>query len=72
MTTAVLGADGKKEKVLLVMILQTYKSCFQGFWVIAERIIIMIRNLELHQTNYFEDVLDFPTSFGEQQSGTTI
>lgn len=57
------------------MMLQTCKqvsvSC-SGFWVITEEIIIVIKNLELHQTNYFENVLDFPTSFGEQQSRTTI
>lgn len=76
MTITVLGTDGRKEKELSVMMLQTCKqvsvSCSPGFWVIADEIIIMIRNLELHQTNYFENVLDFPTSFGEQQSRTTI
>lgn len=65
MTITVLGAGRGKEKGLM----QTNKNCP---WVIAEEMIIMIRNLELHQTNYFENVLDFPTYFGEQQNRATI
>lgn len=61
-----------KETGSLVTVLQTHKSRPQGSWVIAEEMILKIRNLERHQTNYFKIVFDFSTSSAEQQSKTTV